>query len=99
MVVQTLSQSLARLGANVTGIDASLEGIKIAEIHKQRQPDIKDKITYICTSVEEFAKTHENSFDAITALEIIEHVDNVPMFLNCLESMLKVKKKNLNINL
>lgn len=78
------------MGADVIGIDASSEGIKIAEIHKQTQPDISDKIKYINASAEEVAPQYKEAFDAITALEIIEHVDNVDMFLNCLSTMLKV---------
>lgn len=78
------------MGADVIGVDASSEGIKVAEIHKQMQPDISDKIQYIHSSAEEIAPKFKESFDAITALEIIEHVDNVDMFLNCLSTMLKV---------
>lgn len=72
-----LSEPLARLGAHVTGIDASQKAIDIATQHAQDQGL---PIDYLCTSVEEMAQGAKK-FDIVIASEVIEHVDHVPSFL------------------
>ena len=79
-----ISEPMARLGAEVTGIDASEKNIKIAKLHAQKNNlDIK----YHCTSPENF-KT-EKKFDVILNMEIIEHVDDVDFFLKSCSNLLK----------
>ena len=46
-----LSEPLARLGANIVGIDASEKNIKVAKLHAKQS---KIKIDYFCTSPEKF---------------------------------------------
>ena len=67
-----ISEPMARLGANVTGIDASEKNIKIAQIHSEEN---NLKINYINSSPERLKK--EEEFDIILNLEIIEHVEDV----------------------
>lgn len=72
-----LTEPLTRLGATVTGIDAGEENIGIARVHAA-QSDLA--IDYRTTTSEAVAEAGER-FDAVLAMEIIEHVDNVPLFM------------------
>ena len=77
-----VTEPLCRLGAQVTGIDAGAENIRIAQAHAQAQGL---DIDYRADSVERIAAQGEK-FDVVTALEIIEHVDDVPLFIrSCCE--------------
>ena len=78
-----LCEPLARLGATVTGIDASPKAITVAKEHAMKSGL---DITYYNTTLEEFP---ENDFDAILALEIIEHVDNPKDFIGLFPEHLK----------
>ena len=81
-----ISEPMSRLGANVTGIDASLNNIKIAESHSRKN---NLKINYLNTSPEDFLNGEE--FDVILNLEIIEHVEDVNLYF---KSCAKLLKKN-----
>ena len=83
-----LSEPLSRLGATVTGIDASERNIKIAKIHLEKS---KLDIQYYCSSPEKFVT--EEKFDVVLNMEIVEHVDNVDFFL--LKSSELLKKNGL----
>ena len=79
-----LSEPMSRLGADVTGIDASSKNINVAKTHaKQNNLDIQ----YFCSSPENL-KTKSN-FDVILNMEIIEHVEDVNLFLNTCTKLLK----------
>jgi len=79
-----LSEPMSRLGADVVGIDASEKNIKIASLHaKKNNLDIK----YVCASPENFETN--DKFDVILNMEIIEHVDNVDLFLKSCSRFLK----------
>ncbi len=78
------SESLARCGANVVGIDASLEAIECAKAHAKEE---KLKIDYQNTPIEGFQS--KKQFDIIFANDVIEHVESVPLFLESLEKHLK----------
>ena len=79
-----LSEPMCRLGADVTGIDASEKNIKVAKLHaKQNKLDIK----YLSTSPENF-KTR-TKFDVILNMEIIEHVEDVNFFIESCSSLLR----------
>ncbi len=71
-----LSEPLSRLGATVTGIDASDRNIKIAKKHLEKS---KLNINYYCSSPEKFVV--KEKFDVVLNMEIVEHVDNVDFFL------------------
>ena len=81
-----LSEPMQRLGANVTGIDASIKNIKIAKLHAKKN---KLKINYLCTSPEKFKINKK--FDVILNMEIVEHVEDIQFFL---ESCSKLLRKN-----
>ena len=78
-----LSEPMCRLGATVTGIDASVKNIEIAKIHAKKN---NLNINYICTSPE---KIQKEKFDVILNMEIVEHVENVDLFLNSSSNLLK----------
>ncbi len=81
-----ISEPMARLGGKVTGIDASEKNIKIAQLHaKKNNLDIQ----YINKSPEQLKEFEK--FDVILNLEIIEHVENVNLYL---DSCYKLLKKN-----
>ena len=79
-----LSEPMARMGADVFGIDASDKNINIAKLHAEKN---KLKIKYFCSSPENF-KT-DNKFDVILNMEIIEHVKDVDFFLKSCSKFLK----------
>ena len=81
-----LSEPMCRMGANVTGIDASSKNISVAKLHA-RENNLK--IEYLCTSPENLNKNEK--FDVILNMEIIEHVEDVGFFL---QSCSKLLKKN-----
>jgi len=76
-----LSECLARAGAHVTGIDAAADLIDVAKEHAKLDPNILNRIDYICTSIEEFSQNNEKSYDVVVASEIVEHVLNSELFL------------------
>ena len=79
-----LSEPMSRLGAEVVGIDASDKNINVAKLHaKKNNLDIK----YICSSPENF-KTN-SKFDVILNMEIVEHVEDVDIFLMASAKLLK----------
>ena len=80
-----LSEPMCRLGADVTGIDASNKNIEIAKIHAEKN---NLKIKYICTSPE---KIKDTKYDVILNMEIIEHVENVDLFLKSSVNLLNKK--------
>ena len=79
-----ISEPMSRLGAEVTGIDASEKNIKIAKMHSKKNGL---NIKYINTSPENF-KDFEN-YDVILNLEIVEHVDNVELYINSCQKLLQ----------
>lgn len=83
-------QPLARIGADITGIDASQSVIDIASSHARQDPSVSDSITYTCRTAEEHAKEHKDFYDAVVATEVLEHVTHKDLFLEACISTLKV---------
>ena len=79
-----IAEPMTRLGAKVTGIDASEKNISVAKFHAE-QMDLK--INYLATTPENL----NEQFDVILCLEIIEHVADVNLFI---QSCAKLLKKN-----
>ena len=79
-----LSEPMTRLGANVTGIDASSKNISIAKIHAKKN---KLKINYLCSSPEKLKI--QKKFDVILNMEIVEHVEDIDFFLKSCSELLK----------
>ena len=79
-----LSEPMSRMGANVTGIDASDKNIKIAKLHSKKN---KLKINYLCSSPEKLKI--RKKFDVILNMEIVEHVEDIDFFLKSCSKLLK----------
>lgn len=72
-----MSEALARRGAQVVGVDASPGNIAAARLHAQLQNVTVD---YRLGEPSEVLSPQER-FDVVLALEVVEHVSNVPSFL------------------
>ncbi|MDX1976009.1 MAG: bifunctional 2-polyprenyl-6-hydroxyphenol methylase/3-demethylubiquinol 3-O-methyltransferase UbiG [Rickettsiales bacterium] len=85
-----ISEAMAKAGAQVTGIDAGEKNIKVAQLHAQKSGL---DIDYRCTSAEALLSTlsteHSALFDIVLALEIIEHVADVPAFVEATCKLLR----------
>ena len=68
---------MSRLGGEVTGIDASERNIKIAKLHAEKN---NLKIRYLKKSPEQL--NEKNKFDVVLNLEVVEHVDNLDLYLS-----------------
>ncbi len=79
-----LSEPMQRLGASVTGIDASIKNIKIAKLHAKNNGL---KINYLCSSPEKLKI--KKKFDVILNMEIVEHVEDLEFFLKSCSKLLK----------
>ena len=81
-----ISEPLSRLGGSVTGIDASEKNIKVASLHSKKN---NLKIRYLNKSPEQLNEFEK--FDVILNLEIVEHVDDVNLYINSCYKLLKPK--------
>ena len=79
-----ISVPMKRLGANVVGIDASLKNIKVAKIYSKKN---NLQIKYICSSPEKLKI--KKKFDVLLMLEIIEHVNDINLFIKQSSKFLK----------
>jgi 2-polyprenyl-6-hydroxyphenyl methylase/3-demethylubiquinone-9 3-methyltransferase len=83
-----LTESMAKLGANVVGIDQSDIAIKIAKLHaKESTLDID----YKQLNIESFSDKNKNKYDVITCLEMIEHVPDPSSIINKCSELISPK--------
>jgi len=76
-----LSESMASLGANVTGIDLSEKALKVARLHLLESGA---QVSYRHVAVEELARSEPGTFDVVTCMEVLEHVpDPARQILAC----------------
>jgi 2-polyprenyl-6-hydroxyphenyl methylase/3-demethylubiquinone-9 3-methyltransferase len=80
-----LSEPLARMGAIVTGIDASEKNIGTARAHAARS-DVE--IDYRCSTAEDLMAAGE-TFDIVLSLEVVEHVADVDLFLDSCAALVR----------
>lgn len=78
-----LAEGLARLGAEVHGIDVNEAGIDAAEAHAALDPALAGRLRYSAGTVEVEAAAGRR-YDAVVASEVIEHVASVPAFCSAL---------------
>ena len=79
-----LSEPMSRLGAEVTGIDASEKNIQVAKLHAKKN---NLKINYLTASPENLKI--DRKFDVILNMEIIEHVEDVGFFIKSSSRLLR----------
>jgi 2-polyprenyl-6-hydroxyphenyl methylase/3-demethylubiquinone-9 3-methyltransferase len=80
-----VAEPLARLGAAVTGIDAAERNIQVAAQHAEGGGLA---IEYRCAAAEDLVAAGER-FDAVLALEVVEHVADVPGFLQACAGLVR----------
>ena len=68
-----LSESMARRGADVTGVDLGTENLKAAALHAD-QSGLEDTLRYQHIPVETLVQTHAGQFDVVSCMEMLEHV-------------------------
>jgi 2-polyprenyl-6-hydroxyphenyl methylase/3-demethylubiquinone-9 3-methyltransferase len=80
-----LSEPLARLGATMTGVDPSETNIEAARAHAETSGLAID---YRCSTAEQLAEQGEQ-FDLVLAMEVVEHVADVPLFVASCAALVK----------
>ena len=81
-----LTEALARCGAQATGIDLSNESIEAAKVHARQQGL---DIDYRYENIDETASKHAGEFDAITCMEMLEHVPEPKKIIAACSRLLK----------
>ena len=79
-----LCEPLKRLGAKVSGIDTSTNAIEIAKKHAKKS---KLQIKYFNCELENFNNIEK--FDLILCMEVLEHINNIDIFINDIKKRLK----------
>ena len=79
-----LCEPLNKLGASVTGIDPSVNSIKVAKLHSKK---MNLNIKYIQSSPEKL--NLKSKFDVILNMEVIEHIDNRDLFIKKCSGLIK----------
>ncbi len=80
-----ICEPMARLGADVTGVDASEASVGVANAHAEQSGlDIR----YLCSTAESLVETGE-SFDVVIAMEVIEHVPDPGAFVDACAALLR----------
>ena len=78
-----ISEPMARLGGDVTGIDAAEKNIRIASLHSKKN---NLNINYLNKSPEQLDS--KEKFDIILNLEVVEHVENLDLYLQSCYNLL-----------
>ncbi|XP_071439761.1 ubiquinone biosynthesis O-methyltransferase, mitochondrial isoform X2 [Hetaerina americana] len=81
-----MSEPLARLGAEVVGLDASQESIAIAKLHAEK---MVNGPKYVCETIEDHSDRHFQDYDAVVLSEVIEHIKNKDSCLQLCTGMLQ----------
>jgi 2-polyprenyl-6-hydroxyphenyl methylase/3-demethylubiquinone-9 3-methyltransferase len=81
-----LAEGLARAGAAVTAIDLAPAMIDVARLHARAS---RLQIDYRCESAESLAAASAGSFDAVTCMEMLEHVPEPDATLRTLAALLR----------
>lgn len=80
-----LCEPLARMGASVTGIDPARTNVETARLHAA---DSGVPVDYRCTTAEDVAAAGER-FDIVLAMEVVEHVADVGLFVEACATLVK----------
>lgn len=83
-----LTESLARAGAQVIGIDMAEKPLQVARLHCI-ESGLDERIDYQQTSIEAFAESHANEFDVVTCLEMLEHVPDPASVIASCQTLLR----------
>lgn len=81
-----LAEHLAAKGATVTGIDRSTRALGVAQAHAAKSGV---QVSYHEADAQSWAEEHPQTYDAITCLEVLEHVPDIVDTISACASMLK----------
>ena len=82
------SEGLARMGAEVIGIDPCIDNISAARMHAEGDGEL-ESLTYLLTTIEDHSQSLLDKYDVVVASEVIEHVDNQELFLEKCSAVIK----------
>ena len=82
-----LSDSMARQGADVTGIDLSSKALKVAQLHALEAGTTQ--VSYREISAEAMAQEQPASFDVVTCMEMLEHVPDPASVVRACATLVK----------
>lgn len=80
---------MARIGANITGLDANEELVALAEEHRIKAKNLNN-ITYTVNTIEEYSIENREQFDAVVVSEVLEHIIDKDSFIQACVRTLKV---------
>ncbi len=82
-----LAEAMARAGAQVTGVDLSTKALRVAQLHalEAQTPNVQ----YREVSVEALAQQQPGSFDAVTCMEMLEHVPDPASVVRACAALVK----------
>jgi len=83
-----LTESMARRGADATGIDLGEENLKAASVHAE-QSGLSATLRYQHIAAESFAAEHKGQFDVVTCMEMLEHVPDPSAIVQACFDLLK----------
>ncbi|OWY39181.1 bifunctional 3-demethylubiquinol 3-O-methyltransferase/2-polyprenyl-6-hydroxyphenol methylase [Xenophilus sp. AP218F] len=81
-----LAESMAELGAQVTGVDLARKSLKVAQLHSLESGV---PVEYRCVAVEELAAEAPASFDIVTCMEMLEHVPDPQSVVRACATLVK----------
>ncbi|MEI9612727.1 bifunctional 2-polyprenyl-6-hydroxyphenol methylase/3-demethylubiquinol 3-O-methyltransferase UbiG [Atlantibacter hermannii] len=81
-----LSESMARQGATVTGLDMGAEPLQVARLHALESGV---ELDYVQETVEEHAAKHPEKYDVVTCMEMLEHVPDPASVVNACARLVK----------
>lgn len=81
-----LAESMAREGAEVTGLDMGSEPLQVARLHALEN---KVQLNYIQQTVEQHTKTHREQYDLVTCMEMLEHVPDPASVVHACAQLVK----------
>jgi 2-polyprenyl-6-hydroxyphenyl methylase / 3-demethylubiquinone-9 3-methyltransferase len=82
-----LSDSMARKGAEVTGIDLSSKALKVAQLHALEAGT--KNVSYREVSAEALAQEQPATFDVVTCMEMLEHVPDPSSVVRACATLVK----------
>lgn len=81
-----LAESMARKGADVTGIDLSEKALKVADLHSLESGV---RVKYELISAEDMAAREPGEFDVVTCMEMLEHVPDPGAVVSACAALVK----------
>ncbi|MBQ4845660.1 bifunctional 2-polyprenyl-6-hydroxyphenol methylase/3-demethylubiquinol 3-O-methyltransferase UbiG [Pseudoalteromonas sp. MMG005] len=81
-----LTESMAKLGANATGIDMGQEPLNVAKLHSL---EAGVKVNYQKIPAETFAQQNPEQFDVVTCMEMLEHVPDPASIIKAVAALAK----------